>query len=1154
MAYFTAPQADTYFGAMSTKPGGWDDLTADEKLVFLEMATHRFDALPWLEDYDTPAERIASPPIVAAWYEYVQYLVERDGRTSTALGDTEEPDELNALADLPANVAARLVPYLNATGITLPVGGVRGGETAADAALKQAQAQWFTARAGTELTETEQAQQRPMRAMAFEDGGGVMGGLTEAEVMALIQSALEDLPPGGGLTEAQVRTLIRANVKDFAEAGGASVALGDTDFADDVEDAIDIDRTTWDTGTRTLTLTATDGTTKALVIPAGAASSGLTEAEVNARINAEIPANRRVPATAAGDRGEFLGVRTGSGSTDPAFIPVPKQIGHVEGRTSGGSTVDVLNADHLEFQGAGVSVADGGGGHAMVTIPGATGTGVSSATAGAGLTESGGVLNVNPGQGIAIAGDKVGINLDTRRPTAAFTLDETNGLDLASRGVVRDRIANDAIDESKLDPAVVAKLDAEPLVAGGVQFNAIQLSLNRVNVATDLFSARTPLAPVADLDLMPYSGDGEFHVVARMTVTRTSGSDNNLGFVRNKANQYDNDQDRTTSVSAILFAQDLRDADAWANTSNPNGLEISRTTLYSLNTDLGDVVLRLVKDSNDVVGVVAWFDTEGVGTATQRVDITLRASWFQDSPSASTGGGSAQAEEILLDHDYATPLVLSRNSGTQLAIGQAFNRALTESEDGETLLIQIATTPATTEDDFPTPQEFAIRAGDWRTLTSKALTHDRGSYRWTFYLGDTDEITTQRAILLDKGPQGRLMFQAPVGGNLSSIRVRKAAGLRGAKGDKGDPGTGSGDATAQASPHVTFFDDVDITLRGTNLRAGSQSPVSLLSPVADLDLPPYSGRGEYSISVDLTYASTAGQPVVVDNPRPTTFGFVPGKSNQTDDDRTITRSEIVFASALQEAGQWASQATPNGVPMVFGLYSGVSTGILNVRLVRNADNRVGVVLDWVAGMPGAYGPFSFTATIRVAFTPSDAAAGGEQSEEVLLTADLNPPVLLPSTGNGYQMAQTFGRPLAETDDGGVMLVELSLATTSGEDDFPTTVEFVIRTTDWRTRASQALNRGKESYRWGMAVADTSGAQLVTAVFIDKGPQGRLMLKAGGGNRYISSVRVRLPAAGRQGPQGPAGVNGRNANWQLLTQAAYDAITAKAADTVYFVAG
>ena len=54
----------------------------------------------------------------------------------------------------------------------------------------------------------------------------------------------------------------------------------------------------------------------------------------------------------------------------------------------------------------------------------------------------------------------------------------------------------------------------------GSRFDNIPtLTLNRQNVATDLYSVFQALAPAADLDVAPYSGDGEFHFSAVMRVT-----------------------------------------------------------------------------------------------------------------------------------------------------------------------------------------------------------------------------------------------------------------------------------------------------------------------------------------------------------------------------------------------------------------------------------------------------------------------------------------------------------------------------------------------------------------------------------------------------------------------------------------------------------
>ena len=199
MAYFTATQADTFYTTMASEPGGWDGHSAAEKLVFLEMASARFDALPWLADYDTEAERTASVPITAAFYEYVRYLSERGGRGSQALGDVVDPEFLNAVADIPSNVAARLIPFLDneklsAELATTTVGGVtvnynpatetpsqaaeryaraeelkaRADESAARKREADAEAELSEARTGRILTESEQVRFRTMRPMVTD--------------------------------------------------------------------------------------------------------------------------------------------------------------------------------------------------------------------------------------------------------------------------------------------------------------------------------------------------------------------------------------------------------------------------------------------------------------------------------------------------------------------------------------------------------------------------------------------------------------------------------------------------------------------------------------------------------------------------------------------------------------------------------------------------------------------------------------------------------------------------------------------------------------------------------------------------------------------------------------------------------------------------
>ena len=154
MAYYTSTQADTYFDTKATIPGGWDSLEDSRKALFLEMASNRFDALPWLPAFETEAARVTSTPIEAAFYEYLRYVAEREGRTSTRVPEdpTWQEDDVNALADMPASVAARLIPFLDAERLgnnalsTVSVGDTTitfnpARETAAEAAANFGRAQ-----------------------------------------------------------------------------------------------------------------------------------------------------------------------------------------------------------------------------------------------------------------------------------------------------------------------------------------------------------------------------------------------------------------------------------------------------------------------------------------------------------------------------------------------------------------------------------------------------------------------------------------------------------------------------------------------------------------------------------------------------------------------------------------------------------------------------------------------------------------------------------------------------------------------------------------------------------------------------------------------------------------------------------------------------
>ena len=112
MAYFTRPQIDAYFAADAIAPQGWDSVTNDEKSQFLQMASDRFDSLPWPPALDTADKRKADTRVKAAFYEYIRFLVERVGRGVQLTGETIDPNQLNIFVDLPANVASRLAALI----------------------------------------------------------------------------------------------------------------------------------------------------------------------------------------------------------------------------------------------------------------------------------------------------------------------------------------------------------------------------------------------------------------------------------------------------------------------------------------------------------------------------------------------------------------------------------------------------------------------------------------------------------------------------------------------------------------------------------------------------------------------------------------------------------------------------------------------------------------------------------------------------------------------------------------------------------------------------------------------------------------------------------------------------------------------------------
>ena len=141
MAFQTNAQADTYYTTKAVKPFGWDDLSNTQKDIYLESASNRFLALPWQTSFEGQANIIANASLLGAFYQFLNYLVKNEGKLENIFGDTKEPEELNALSDLPSNVASIVLPFLEPSKLSIDLSGdasslsVRIGDTVLNLSL-----------------------------------------------------------------------------------------------------------------------------------------------------------------------------------------------------------------------------------------------------------------------------------------------------------------------------------------------------------------------------------------------------------------------------------------------------------------------------------------------------------------------------------------------------------------------------------------------------------------------------------------------------------------------------------------------------------------------------------------------------------------------------------------------------------------------------------------------------------------------------------------------------------------------------------------------------------------------------------------------------------------------------------------------------------
>ena len=173
------------------------------------------------------------------------------------------------------------------------------------------------------------------------------------------------------------------------------------------------------------------------------------------------------------------------------------------------------------------------------------------------------------------------------------------------------------------------------------------LDLNRTDTDFNVNTAPYYWAnPGIDLDMYPH---GEFHCSLELRIA--PDSDVNMGFVRNKANQ--TVADRNVALSNIVFASDLAQEGDYVSSTNIaslTGLNIFRQTAYSANTIVGHYNIILVHNASNEVGFHVYWDGENGATGaefTAELRITFTPS---DAPTApvKNSRGPLQATSSVL--------------------------------------------------------------------------------------------------------------------------------------------------------------------------------------------------------------------------------------------------------------------------------------------------------------------------------------------------------------------------------------------------------------------------------------------------------------------------------------------------------------------------
>ena len=168
----------------------------------------------------------------------------------------------------------------------------------------------------------------------------------------------------------------------------------------------------------------------------------------------------------------------------------------------------------------------------------------------------------------------------------------------------------DYIDSAQWRRAIVGHV--------GITFAEQYPGVSPTTTTTDqLVAAAEALSPAFDLD-DAVNQHGEFHVSVELKMTQSHST---VSFTENAASPGAEDRQRT--ISAILFASDLREEDAFT-TSNLKGLTIANVPVYAAATEQGRYYLLLVRDSANRVGLYRhWVGAAGSSGMTISAEVRV---------------------------------------------------------------------------------------------------------------------------------------------------------------------------------------------------------------------------------------------------------------------------------------------------------------------------------------------------------------------------------------------------------------------------------------------------------------------------------------------------------------------------------------------------